>query len=594
MKPADKTVFRISLVVFLALWLYLFLRAALVSPLHDETATFLHFIETGRIWGNDALLDANNHLLNSFFGWMAYKLFGTSFFAFRLPNVLCFALYFWGIYHLLRPLPGTVRLLSLTGIAAIPYVLEYFAYSRGYGMSLAFFVLVLVYALKLAESFTPKKFIFLLVFAYLALLANLSMLGIVCLTVVFALVQYAAVFRTLSASGKVVPLIAFAALGFALAPILSLAMKMKANGTLYYGSLDGFWEVTGRTLSRYVIFYEESWLAWLFMLVFAVIVLFQLLRLLQRGLIHYLQTAEGILAFYLAGAIAVILVLAKGFGVNYPEDRVGIYLVPLSLLLITFVFLSRMKWLSILMIAFPVSLLPKLSLSTSVFTADERFTAGFYANVKKELSEGMTLAGNPTMQLNWAMHERAARQKTYMNIDRRFLANADVIVLKEGDAPKKSGKPGYRIFACEPEAGYVAMKRTGKPRRRPLAMISLGELSTAGEYLPFADIPVQDSWRGKRLAFSIKGILEREGDTPVESVVLSSNAQGEPQSVYKAFDLRWYNGITRAKIPFDMQVELLPPESENDGFKAYIWNKFMFPMRISDCIVTVYELIPQE
>jgi hypothetical protein len=51
----------ISGTVFLGMLVYLLLRAWYVAPMHDEVATFFHFIETGHIWDDQTLADANNH-----------------------------------------------------------------------------------------------------------------------------------------------------------------------------------------------------------------------------------------------------------------------------------------------------------------------------------------------------------------------------------------------------------------------------------------------------------------------------------------------------------------------------------------------------
>jgi hypothetical protein len=55
---------------FIFLMSYFLLRAWFVTPMHDEVATFYHYIETGEIWGDQALKDANNHLLNSWLGYL--------------------------------------------------------------------------------------------------------------------------------------------------------------------------------------------------------------------------------------------------------------------------------------------------------------------------------------------------------------------------------------------------------------------------------------------------------------------------------------------------------------------------------------------
>ena len=117
-----------SWILFSSLFVYILLRAFFVDLLHDEAATFLHYIETGYIWNDKTMLDANNHLLNSFLGRIIFRVFGENYFLLRLPNVLSFPFYFWALYHLTSVFKKySLRILVLVGISCIPFILEYFS-----------------------------------------------------------------------------------------------------------------------------------------------------------------------------------------------------------------------------------------------------------------------------------------------------------------------------------------------------------------------------------------------------------------------------------------------------------------------------------
>src|SRR6185312_6700744 len=89
---------------FLVLSLFVFIvvavRAALVPFCHDETATFFYYIQTGDYLPYIAHGDANNHILNSFFSWICFRLFGSSPFALRLPNLVSLAILIIAVYRL--------------------------------------------------------------------------------------------------------------------------------------------------------------------------------------------------------------------------------------------------------------------------------------------------------------------------------------------------------------------------------------------------------------------------------------------------------------------------------------------------------------
>lgn len=578
---------------FLVLMSYVLLRAAFVSPLHDEVATYFHFIESGYIWGDGAILDANNHLLNSLCGWISYKLFGESFFFFRLPNVLSFVLYFWGIRQLTKQLEPVTGYLALLGITSIPYVLEYFAYTRGYGISIACFVWVLVFAQRTIKNYKLLNVAGLFLFAFLALAANLSFLTTGCLALLIAGIYFLKNFRKIGRWQLIgIPVIT---IGFLLAcwPLVSLSMKMKEAGTLYYGSLDGLWDVTGKTLSRYVLFTDNDALCWAFAGLIALLLVVQLIRLIRKGLWSYLATTGGLLTFFFTGLLVMIIVMAELLQINYPEDRVGMYFIPLFLLLFVYTVAEHQlaRKTAFLLAVFPVTLLLHLSLSTSIFTPDERMTDTFYASVKKHLEPGSTLLGYPTMELTWALHERKAEFKNFMHLDRSFQPDADLVLVKTALLDPKTSLKGYELVAEDTEAGYRAYKRFKAPQRKPLAMISLDNNASQGEYIDIARFETQDNWQGKPLHIAVKGTLKREGNTPVETIVISSAKTDGSGFRYEAFDLRWYNGIQKAEIPFEMHYELPALDTNEAGFTVYAWNKFLYPMAVEQCTVTVYSLI---
>ena len=75
--------FSISLCIFI----YLIIRSIYVPLIHDEAATFFHYIQSSSFIPFHSLNDANNHFLNSLLTYISYTLFGDSEFALRLPNL---------------------------------------------------------------------------------------------------------------------------------------------------------------------------------------------------------------------------------------------------------------------------------------------------------------------------------------------------------------------------------------------------------------------------------------------------------------------------------------------------------------------------
>mgnify|MGYP000999887841 FL=1 len=71
-------------ILFSVLLVYLLLRGVFVEPLLDELGTLHWYIQTGNIINENAVLDANNHLLNSYFSHHSFRWFGDHLIAYRL------------------------------------------------------------------------------------------------------------------------------------------------------------------------------------------------------------------------------------------------------------------------------------------------------------------------------------------------------------------------------------------------------------------------------------------------------------------------------------------------------------------------------
>lgn len=144
-------------ILFLGLLSYAIIRAWIVEPIHDEVA--------------------NNHLLNSWLGNLSYHWFGTHFFLFRLSAILCFCLYFWSSRKLTRNLNiGFWGELCFVALNIIPWVFDYFSFTRGYGLGIGFFMAgILQLSIWLKDKHTGHLML-LLLFFYLAILSNLTYL----------------------------------------------------------------------------------------------------------------------------------------------------------------------------------------------------------------------------------------------------------------------------------------------------------------------------------------------------------------------------------------------------------------------------------
>src|SRR5205085_1395777 len=109
-------------------------RAATYPFTHDEALTYAGFTSEP-FWAGDA----NNHLLNTWLMRACAVAFGTSELSLRLPNVLAFLLYLTCAMLLLERIDSTLtRVAGFVLLAMNPFVLDFFALARGYGLAMAF------------------------------------------------------------------------------------------------------------------------------------------------------------------------------------------------------------------------------------------------------------------------------------------------------------------------------------------------------------------------------------------------------------------------------------------------------------------------
>jgi len=133
----------------LARLLFCVYRAAEQSITIDEAYTYERFLSGG--WGAIyGKYDANNHVLYSILAKLSIQTFGLSEFALRLPSLIAGFFLVVGIFELLRiaVCSPAVRWVAFTALSLHPLLLDFSIAARGYGMALAFLVWSIYFAMR--------------------------------------------------------------------------------------------------------------------------------------------------------------------------------------------------------------------------------------------------------------------------------------------------------------------------------------------------------------------------------------------------------------------------------------------------------------
>ena len=329
---------------------------------HDECASLFWYVERGEWLPGLAHWDANNHLLSTAIGLMSYKLVGLSLLGSRIGSVLAFGLYAWAAWRIGgRAERAMVRWPLLFALLLCPFVLDFFSLFRGYGLQLAFWLVALDGALRYAEYRSTRSLAQALAGLLLANAAVLSLVplwaAMVALCGLFILWQ-----RPMGWRGQALLVIVLGAVPLALAAWLSF--ELKERGLLYHGALEGFVEVSIGSLCRYVLGTESSVIAWLVMAIMASTLVVGW-RMRHRALL----LCAGLFWVDALTRIAMALLL----GVNYPEDRAALHLVPLMILSIAFTADAlSLRWEHATWLVLPLSFLPMRSVAHWFLGRDER------------------------------------------------------------------------------------------------------------------------------------------------------------------------------------------------------------------------------
>lgn len=219
-------------------FIYLAIRSYTVCIVNDEAASFFNYIRPGIFFPfmENYHVSANNHILNSLLSWISYKLLGTDEWTIRLPNLLSFLVYVWAIFHLGKRINTTyLRWYFYILLLGSHYLIEFFAYSRGYGMGTAFLAASVLFLTRFSEENGQNyKPIYLgIICLGLATLANLNLLVSFLIWGLLALLIIIKNYQSLSPKALIGPVVLYLSI---LAVFIMWSFELRGHSELYFGN----------------------------------------------------------------------------------------------------------------------------------------------------------------------------------------------------------------------------------------------------------------------------------------------------------------------------------------------------------------------
>ena len=274
-------------------------------------------------------------------------------------------------------------------------------------MSLGLLMGGVYYLITFLNTYKPKYQWLTWLFFVLALSANLSLTNtfLVTLGLCFVFILSKKRVRNLRnvfawIIGGLLPFIGFSIISF----------QMKERGLLYYGEGTGFIDVTVKTLVRYTFGTDANWVIYSVVIIGVASTLSLLLKIRAFNTL----SKGTILALLFFGNICGTLALHHLLGVNFPEDRVGIYYIPLFLLCLIYSadehqnitpFVSKLV--GVLLIVIPISTISNAKFSQVNLWKDLPVDESLFEEVKTQSAEfdrSPIISGYRLHTLSWGYH----------------------------------------------------------------------------------------------------------------------------------------------------------------------------------------------
>ncbi|MBI5218443.1 MAG: hypothetical protein HY958_05885 [Bacteroidia bacterium] len=320
-------------------------KAAHASFTHDESYTYLHFVNTN-IMDIISYFEpfTNNHILNTLLMKFSQALLGTSELTLRLPNILSHLLYMIFIFKLFDRYCNKYFILFFILLNANPFLLDFFSLARGYGIAIGLMTAGLYYYCRYIENQKIHNHILSLVLIGFASLANFTLLNIfLILILMHNLFQFIINRRPFSLKNLWKINRINVMIGFVFSMILYEPIRKIIKYKLIdFGGMEGFWHDTAGTLAHafaYDVLYRDYMIVFfkMFFISFSVLFLLRIIKYFFKKnpvtLVQKFGLFFGLILFFLIdGTILQHYLL----GTPYLELRFALFMYPLFIFMCCF------------------------------------------------------------------------------------------------------------------------------------------------------------------------------------------------------------------------------------------------------------------
>jgi hypothetical protein len=382
--PHHKIVF---LLCALCIWGYIILRSIYVPLVHDEASTFYHYIHVAEFIPGEAHWDANNHILNTAISILFYHWLGAEEWVLRLGNILFFPLYAFFIFLISKKLSGNfVKLGFILVMLTIHGVIEFFGYTRGYGMSMSLMLGAIYFMIEFIQQNKSRLLVFCLLLMSLAVFANLTLSNALLAIIIWLVWIIFLGNENIKKIKQILIVLGLGCIPFLIAAYISF--ELKNRGLLYYGFASGFFPNTTQSLIKMMFGSHHVFIDFFAGILALFLLLILFVSLIKYRLNFFKQQAVVFLGLLTANLCA-IFIQHWVLNIRFPEDRTGMHLVVLFIVAVFFgvnTFSNQRGVLFFLLplLAFPVHFINHANLAYSTHWKNEHMDESSFLRILKD------------------------------------------------------------------------------------------------------------------------------------------------------------------------------------------------------------------
>ena len=601
---AKKWEFILLFLLFSFIFIYLLLRSIYVPLVHDEAGNFFLYTHNGKVFPPEAHWDANNHILNSFLSRISYLIFGSSRLALRLPSLLFFPVFFYFTYKISNELKMPfLKWGFILSLCLSHNFIEFFALDRGYGMSMALLMASIYFLMRILKNDRLSDYIALMISLALAIFSNLTLIISSAIMLSILLLNLFFKFRSYKRKKLIWTIIIIVIGGFT--PIIAatkLLLILKEKGLLYYGNLDGFWDLTVSSLSKFISSSESSIYPVMILIYSIILLLLIVKKALSIKNIMDLIRAPFIFPLLLIANFLAVIFLAKVFSINYPEDRTGLYFIPYFIASLFFMIdqldpelKKNLRFLLLVpMLFFPIHFLYSMNISHSSLWITEHIPDSFFEKVRDDSikeNKQFTIGGYAMRTLCWSYRNfREGGDLNHIQSSHypEYLSDFQIV----NDKYLNTFLPLYNREDYDPISGLSLLKRKESVKSNLVYHFeksSEGERSKEFFDLYRGDI---DSLKGESLLINLKMNILSDQKPLKAWLVVEVDKENNKKVSYEFIALDWKKTSWEgSSINLNSSLFVFDLPLDSKIIKIYFWNPYKAVYTLNDIQCDINKVI---